>query len=276
METSSTVFYANNLTDILYQLKNVSRVELCAGCTTFQQLPPIALIIRNVEELKFIDKRERFVEFGASVPLSVILDLGQKRLPSFFYEAVKSIANPFIRNMATIGGNICRTDVRGTLYAPLLASDASLDFRTANEVITIPMTKFFGIPKGGFLTKIRLPLEEWDISVFRQLNPVLRLNENSASFVFLAKTEKGILLKIRIALCGLIRFRSGDLESRLLSSKLPLSKKTIEEILELAGNKFDKEANEFMLTTDTDYSQIFFILRVKFLNVLKYSMYLLT
>ena len=84
------------------------------------------------------------------------------------------------------------------------------------------------------------------------------------------------MLKIRIALCGLIRFRSGDLESRLLSSKLPLSKKTIEEILELAGNKFDKEANEFMLTTDTDYSQIFFILRVKFLNVLKYSLYLLT
>ena len=119
-------------------------------------------------------------------------------------------------------------------------------------------------------------MEEWDISVFRQLNPVLRLNENSASFVFLAKTEKGILLKIRIALCGLIRFRSGDLESRLLSSKLPLSKKTIEEILELAGNKFDKEANEFMLTTDRDYSQTFFILRVKFLNVLKYSLYLLT
>ena len=112
MPQSKTFFYAKNLNDIFYQLKNISDLNIVGGCTSFveNELPENNLSVRGIEELNQIDKHERYIDLGAAVQLSAIEDLGEANLPKIFYEAITTIANKNVRNIATIGGNICTKD----------------------------------------------------------------------------------------------------------------------------------------------------------------------
>jgi 4-hydroxybenzoyl-CoA reductase subunit beta len=71
--------------------------------------PPYVLDMRRVGELRGITQLpDGNVSIGALTPLSVIeaSSLIKRDFP-VLYEAVRTVASPVIRNMATIGGNIC-------------------------------------------------------------------------------------------------------------------------------------------------------------------------
>jgi 4-hydroxybenzoyl-CoA reductase subunit beta len=70
--------------------------------------PPYLLDLRSVSELNGITAGDEGVSVGALTPLSAIehSPLIRRDYP-VLYEAVRSVASPVIRNMATLGGNIC-------------------------------------------------------------------------------------------------------------------------------------------------------------------------
>jgi 4-hydroxybenzoyl-CoA reductase subunit beta len=71
--------------------------------------PAYVLDIRHIAELKGIRERKGIgVEIGALTPLAAIehSDLLQHRYP-VLTEAASTVASPVLRNMGTIGGNIC-------------------------------------------------------------------------------------------------------------------------------------------------------------------------
>jgi CO/xanthine dehydrogenase FAD-binding subunit len=212
-----------------------------AGCTLDSKLPPHALCVRpgGDDELMLIDRHERYIEFGSMVTLSAILSITKRRLPSVFFEAVESIAVPFIRNLATIGGNICAKGRPRTLFPVLLALDARLEFRRQNETIFIPIGKFTTVPPGMILTKIRIQFFDWEVNIFKRLGPPRIFTENSTSFVFLAMTEKGILSDLRIAYSNDTAYRSRELENLLIGMRLPLSKKTMFSLLDETAQRFE-------------------------------------
>lgn len=263
-----TVFYANSLEDVFYQLKTIQGLRIVGGCTALHELPEKMLSIHAISALSVIDKHERYIEFGAAVTLSQIMDLGDSKLPSVLYEAVKSIANPLVKNIATIGGNVCARGLKLTLYAPLLALDARLEFQRDTLATNFtPVSKFTCVSEGWLLTKIRVPIEAWDVAVFRRLGPTHVLSETTASFVFLANSQKGMLANLRIAFAGIFCFRSPELENRIIGSRLPLSDGSIKDVMTEAEKQFDAAAGE------TRYNPI---LRSQFLNLLKYSLEQLT
>jgi 4-hydroxybenzoyl-CoA reductase subunit beta len=70
--------------------------------------PPYLLDLRSVAELNGIATTADGVSIGALTPLSVIEHSHLiRRDYHVLYEAVKTVASPVIRNMATLGGNIC-------------------------------------------------------------------------------------------------------------------------------------------------------------------------
>jgi len=70
--------------------------------------PPYLLDLRSVSELSGITSGARGVTIGALTPLSVIEHSALiKRDYPVLYEAAKTVASPVIRNMATLGGNVC-------------------------------------------------------------------------------------------------------------------------------------------------------------------------
>lgn len=244
MQSSKTFYFARNISEIFQQIRNIARLSILGGCTTYslwgKSFSENNLSIRNIEELKSLEKKERYLEIGSETTLSEIESLGKSNLPPVLYEAVKSIATPFVRNLATIGGNICAPDFYYTLYAPLLALDARLDFISENETAAMSMSKFKEVPEGSILSKVRIPFYDWTISIFKRVGPVNIIDSTSASFVFLADTNKGQLSALRIAFAGIFKFQDKELENKLIGAHLPLSANTISDFMADAEESFKK------------------------------------
>ena len=90
--------------------------------------PPYVLDLRRVAELKGIRREGDGVEIGALTTLSAIehSPLVRSEFP-VLYEAAKTVASPVIRNMATLGGNIC-LDTRCLWYNQSLTWRKSCGF----------------------------------------------------------------------------------------------------------------------------------------------------
>jgi 4-hydroxybenzoyl-CoA reductase subunit beta len=90
--------------------------------------PQCVVDIRRVPELKGIRETEQGVEIGALTTLSEIEQslILAKQYP-VLTEAARTVASPLIRNMATIGGNIC-LDTRCLWYNQSLAWRKSCGF----------------------------------------------------------------------------------------------------------------------------------------------------
>lgn len=270
-------FFASTLTEVLNHLKNIPNLQVLSGCTLCKQhlnnskiqLPPSCIFVSNIAELQEIHRTERFIDFGSAVTLNQILDLGKTRVPTFFYNAVLSIASHNIGNIASLGGNICNVEHKMSLYSPLLAMDAILELKSFSEIRHVAMSKFTEIPKGFLLTKIRMPISDWHTALFFRLGPTSEMNEQSASFTFLADTSKGALEDLRIAFCGALTLRSQELEDILIGSRLPLSEKDIVFALDKASQLYDAELEKLTITCTS-------LLKDQFLNLLQYSLSMLT
>lgn len=269
METNKTLLFAKNISEVLYQIKNTPKLEIVGGCTQISQLPEKSLCTRNVADMRSINRHELFIDFGPAVTLNEILDLGEERIPEILYMAILNTANHFVRNMATLGGNICAKEIHGTLYAPLLALNTMLRFRNAEtqSFSTMPFEKFAGVPPKSVIVNIRVPNEDWDVSIYRRCGPRHTLEKDSASFCFLAKTEKSALINVRIVFAGAVVFSSRELENKLLGMRLPISEKVIDAFSSTAEKAFDKAVGEEKVNP---------VLKRQFLNLTQYSLNQLT
>jgi CO/xanthine dehydrogenase FAD-binding subunit len=277
-DTKKIIYHAKNLNDAFYYLNSIANIKICAGATDEiwrnlktknLNMPESTLSIKDIPELKIIQRHERYIEFGSCVTLSEIEKQGKTKLPPTMYEAISTIANPFIKNIATIGGNICNTKMHMTLYATLLALNAKLEFKNANETKNINFEKFKDIPEGMLLTKIRIPYDNWNTSIFQRTGPTNKITKDSASFVFLADTENGTLNSVSFAFTGFIKIKSNILENNIIGSRLPLSTKNITTMLEDAEAYFETIA----MKNKIEYNPM---LKMQFLNLLRTTLIKLT
>lgn len=250
----TTIYGASSAAEAQMILKNITGISLVAGCTEIARrqtsralhLPANVLALSGIPELCVVNKTERYVEFGSCVTLNSILQLGAKNIPDVLYEAIGSIANPAVRNIATLGGNISAKGQRLTAFAPLLALDTRLEVRTPLETDWIPMSRYFSNtgreqPKTPeFISKIRVPTETWDISVFRRVGRPGIVTDTTSSFAFLVNSQKNILADIRVAWAGKFFFRKREFENLMIGRTLPLSEKDIVTLLDKADLFFDK------------------------------------
>jgi CO/xanthine dehydrogenase FAD-binding subunit len=274
-DNPKTVFFARNIQDVFSQLSSVQNLQVMAGCTQNKAMPQTSIIIRNIEELNIIERRERFIDIGSVVPLSVILERGQKRIPQTLYDAIKTTATPFVRNAATLGGNICANGNKRSLFAPLYALDAVLEFKSEKQTYTVPISRFNAIPPKSFLTKIRVPIAEWDVAIYKRLGPAGIHAESSAFFVFLAMTNKGYLSDIRIVFSAKTVFRDRNLENNMIGTSLPLARKNVQSFIEQTLKSFTPEqANETQENYVEDEKSVFdsHIAKMQFLNLLTCSL----
>jgi 4-hydroxybenzoyl-CoA reductase subunit beta len=99
-----------------YMAKHAGEVQILAGGTDLipsmkQRLfhPPFVMDIRGIEDMQGIHVVPGAgVEIGALTPLSVVEDSEfLRRNYRVLHEAVMTVASPILRNMGTLGGNIC-------------------------------------------------------------------------------------------------------------------------------------------------------------------------
>lgn len=264
---TKTILYAKNTYELIKILNNNPGIQIVGGCTNIDDMPDKFVSTHGIKELSQIVRHERFIDVGPGATLSDLQNVGQNHLPQILIDALNSIANPFIRNMATVGGNICSPGQKHTLFAPLMALDAKLEFRNQLETKVENIRNFKSIPEGFILSNIRIPLVDAELSIFRKIGHEQRIGHNSASFAFIADTEKNSLLNVHLAFAGPFTFCSKDFENAVIGTRLPLTQKDIAYIEERVAEEFQKASTDQMISD---------VMKQQFFNLVRYSFEQLT
>lgn len=106
---------------------------------------PKALVdINRIADLAYIREDERFLRIGALARTNDLNDspLLARRYP-VLTDAASVIADPLVRNMGTVGGNVSHGDPANDLPACMLALRAQFVVRGPRGVRTIPATEFY-------------------------------------------------------------------------------------------------------------------------------------
>jgi CO/xanthine dehydrogenase FAD-binding subunit len=199
-------------------------------------LPKTILSLEKLEELGRITRTERYLEIGAMVRLNEIIRLG-KIVPEVLTRCLTGIGGPQIRNIATIGGNICNPSRRFDTAAPMIALDAHYELRSAQAARWVSASRFSALAGSStlapreLLTRIRIPLEQWTYSLCRKFN-ILGQDEPGDVIVFILRNQKNILEDIRVVFSGNAVFREKTSEALLIGKKLPLDRKDARAFIE--------------------------------------------
>lgn len=102
------------------------------------------LAVGHLEELRGYGDENGELRIGAGVPYADIL--ADRRTPGLLAAAVHELAAPALRNVATLGGNICNASPAADAVCPLYALDARCELRSASRVRMLPVAEFITGP----------------------------------------------------------------------------------------------------------------------------------
>lgn len=121
--------------------------DLVVGMKHKTILPPHLISLHKIKELDFVQVEDSTIRIGA---LCRHADLAShpalKQTIPVLCEAVNLIGSWQIRNIATIGGNICHASPAADSAAPLLALDARAVIAGQGSDREVPLTSFFTGP----------------------------------------------------------------------------------------------------------------------------------
>jgi len=123
--------------------------------------PPKNLVdITFIDELKHIHVDSKSIRIGAATTLQEILESNvlKEQIP-VLVEAVSSMGSWHLRNMATIGGNLCNASPAADTAPPLLVLNAEVKLNSVDGERTVPLMKFFTGPKQTVLKPNELMTE---------------------------------------------------------------------------------------------------------------------
>jgi CO/xanthine dehydrogenase FAD-binding subunit len=242
------VFSPSNLQDALSALARNPDATVFAGGTSLlcrspgTRLPLSGAVIpiAHLEELKLVHRTERYLDLGACVTLASLLELGERIVPDILIQAASGVARAPVQNLATIGGNVASAERRMDLHPVLTCLDAQAELRRENAARWLPVSQLpvqdqDQRPGSGaqgpqtrgkgpeIICRVRVPLDSWNISIYKKIGSPGIPDVSTFSFVFLARAARGFLSDMRVCLSGKTSLRRRDIEAGLAGKRLPLS-----------------------------------------------------
>ena len=165
--------------------------------------------VKSLDAIKGIAERDGKLEIGAGELIADIIDseLIRKKAP-FLREALQKFANPLVRNMATLAGNIADSSPIGDTIPPLLVLEAEVVLASAGAERVIALEEFFTGPGQNVLTeqeiicKVRFPLPAKGKGGHIKLGLRRGASCSVASVAVWLVADKNTVKDIRIALGG--------------------------------------------------------------------------
>lgn len=233
---ASEIYYPQNAAELLDLMRRRPEAALYAGGTEilrtqsepYARLPRELLCIAGLPELRQVLLTERFVEIGAAVTLAEILELRESAVPELLALAIRGVANPAVRSLATVGGNLASGGRFMDCWPALACLDALAEIRDSQGAHWINVNRFAAqdgspdFPKGKLVARIRVPLERWDFGALRKVGAKDYPSRETAVFAVAARVEKGLLTEFRMAFAGEVALRLREVENRLVGRRLPL------------------------------------------------------
>ena len=168
--------------------------------------PRVLINVKKIDGLRYIVEDGEQVRIGVLTRLRDVenSELVKKYIPAL-HDAVKSMGSIQIRNMATIGGNLCNASPAADTAPPLLVHNAKVVLSSVGGDRVLPLTEFF---KGPGLTVLkpnellREIIVEKSIagsSAFKKVSRVA-VDLAIASAAVYVEVEDGFIRNARIAL----------------------------------------------------------------------------
>ena len=127
-------------------------------------VPSMLIDINRLDDLRYIEERGDHLAVGAMTLENSLEDSSVVRSSyPLLYDTAVVIADPLVRNMATVGGNIAHADPANDHPATMLAYEATVVAKGPNGERTIPIDDFFtglfenALGEDEILTEIRIP-----------------------------------------------------------------------------------------------------------------------
>jgi carbon-monoxide dehydrogenase medium subunit len=139
--------------------------------------PKKVVDIGNVKELNFIRKDESTLTIGSTITTGTLEnDLEISCLMPILKETAAEIADPLVRNLGTIGGNLCFADPANDMPTTMLSINAEFQLASKAGKRTVSADTFFldafktAIKDNEVLTEIEIPFVEGKVgNAFRKI-----------------------------------------------------------------------------------------------------------
>ncbi len=256
MISSPTVYAPESLSELHSLLAANPDASLFAGGTWLMArqpeprpvLPETLISLKRIEELSRITRSERFLEVGSMVTISHLLETGRNVLPPFLGEVLSRIGLPGIRNLATLGGNLCVPDRRMSGYGVLAVMDARAELRSGSASRWVPVSRLadaagrLDIRPGEVLTRVRIPFQNWSVQLVRSQGSAIVDSDAVLLFCGLAQTGRGLLSDFRFIFSypRVTILRRREIEAQIVGRKLPLSKREIDPVIDGIRQALDR------------------------------------
>lgn len=179
-------------------------VQSHAGRVTFNQT---LMNIRRLPELRGISNEKGFLRIGALTTITELRDSSMiAELAPVLVEAADHFASDQVRNMATIGGNICNASPAGDTLTPLLALGAEVELISATKTRVAKLEDFFKGPgrttrqPNELLAAVRVPQPPaGHIARFAKFGTRPALDISAVSVAIAGTYEGGVFSKARVA-----------------------------------------------------------------------------
>lgn len=212
-----------------------------------QMLPKYIIYIKNIPGLDYIQYSQEagMLRIGALATHSAIAasPVVQDKF-NLLATACGKVGTPQVRNMGTIGGNICEGGPSQDTIPALLALDAKLKVRSADNERAIPVEQFFTSPfqttlgRTELLTEIQIPdLPPESAGCYKWLTKIVTVDETLVGVAVTVSREPtdGICREIKIGLCSVAPtpMRAREAEEVLRGKKIDSN--LIEEAAQVAA-----------------------------------------
>lgn len=196
------------------------------------------IFISQIPELNFIDVNNGLISIGSAVTFTQLLN-HKDLFPAAFIKSCQEIASVAIRNVATIGGNICNASPAADILPALYCLDAELVIKSLRSERIVPITQFFTGPgktvikRDELLTEIRFKKSHFNIESFRKIGTRKANALSKISFCGMASITNHIIDSIGLSFGAVAPtvIRSVELEKQLLGKTAAQIEKEIDFVL---------------------------------------------
>lgn len=209
----NNIYFPRDLADALEQISRNKFIPF-AGGTDFMVKnkrhgglivnPKSPLIfLSRLPELKGLLKKNNVISIGSSTTFSEILE--HRDLSPAFLHSCLEIATIGIRNVATLGGNICNASPAADVLPALYCLNAGVVVKSRGEEHLIPIENFITGPgktvlkDNELLTAVRFEKQSFPKEIFQKIGTRKANALSKLSFCGMVKVEKDIVKDLRIS-----------------------------------------------------------------------------
>lgn len=191
------------------------------------------IFIGHLSELHEIKISNDFVSIGSCSTFTEILN--NKKIPKYIKLPLYNIGSPSIKNIGTLGGNICNSSTAGDSLPMLYALDAELELCSISGSRTVKISDFITGPKENIikdneiLKTIKIPIQNFNSIYYKKIGQRNSYTATKTSLYALAISDESQIKDIRIAFGAVspTPVRSRQIELQLIGlSKSELSRMT--------------------------------------------------